>query len=434
MKVALINHGCAKNLIDSELLLGMLTDKGHSITLDENEAQIVIVNTCAFIHDAEEESVQSILRCCAEGKKVIVAGCLPQKHKKDLQKAIPEVSAFLGISDLEKIVSVVDKLSKSDETIYEISDKPFYKYPETTHRAQITVGASSYLKIAEGCHFKCGYCIIPKLRGDYVSRELKNIIAEANELVAKGVNEIVLIAQDTTSWGIDIYGKPSLPMLLKELDKIENLEWIRLMYTYPSLVDDELLEVIANSKKIVHYIDMPLQHSHPEVLKRMKRPVMDYEKLVNNIRKHIPDVVLRTTFITGYPAETEEEFEHLLNFVKKMKFDKLGVFEFCSEKGTYAYTLKNKIKASVKKQRRNKILEAQQKISLEINRSLIGKEIPVIIEGVVESENKAIARSFRDAPEVDGLVYINTDKELIPSDIVNVRITNANEYDLFAEY
>ena len=434
MKIALINHGCAKNLVDSELLLGLLADKGHSLTLDENEADIVVINTCAFIHDAEEESVQSILNSCAAGKKVIVAGCLPQKHKKDLQNAIPEVAAFIGISDLEKIAEVVDKVAKTDKAIYEISEKPHYKYPETTHRAQITVGASSYLKIAEGCHFKCGYCIIPKLRGDYVSRKLENIIEEAKELVQKGVAEIVLIAQDTTSWGIDLYGKPSFPRLLKELEKIENLEWLRIMYTYPSLVDDELLDVIAKSKKIVPYIDIPLQHSHPDVLKRMKRPVSDYRELVKNIRKHIPNVVLRTTFIVGYPGETEEEFEHLYNFVKDMKFDKMGVFEFCSEKGTYAYSLKNKIKKSVKKERREKLLEFQQKISLEINKSLIGKKLPVIIEAIVENENKVIGRTFRDAPEVDGLIYIDTDKDLAPTDVVDVLITDANEYDLFGKY
>ena len=433
MKIGLVNHGCAKNLVDSELMLGLLLDAGYEITLDDSEADIVIVNTCSFIHDAEKESVDSILEIAQSGKKVIITGCLPQKHKHELVDAIPEAVAFVGISDFPNIVDIIKKIKTGNENIYSVTDIPSYKYPENINRAQITAGSSSYLKIAEGCNFKCGYCIIPKLRGEFVSRSLENIVSEARKMADKGVSEIILIAQDTTSWGKDIYGKPSLPILLRELDKIENLDWIRIMYTYPSLVDDELLETIAKSKKIAHYIDIPLQHSHPDVLKRMHRPVMDYRKLIEKIRSYLPDCAIRTTFITGYPQETDEEFDHLYNFVKDIRFDKMGAFEFCSEKGTYASSLKGKIKASVKRERRTKLMTLQQQISLEINQSYIGKALPVLVEAVALDNNLVVGRTFRDAPEVDGLVYVETDKDINPTDIINVRIVGANEYDLFGE-
>ena len=433
MKIGLLNHGCAKNLVDSELMLGSLADAGYEITLDDTQADVVIVNTCSFIHDAEKESVESILEVANSGKKVVITGCLPQKHKQELAEAIPEAVAFVGIGDFPKIVDVIKRIEKNEKNIYEVSETPVYHYPENTKRQQITAGSSSYLKIAEGCNFKCGYCIIPKLRGDYVSRPLNTIVEEAKEMAKKGVSEIILIAQDTTSWGKDIFGKPSLPILLKELDKIDEIDWIRIMYTYPSLVDDELLEVMANSKKIVNYIDIPLQHSHPDVLKRMNRPSFDYRALIEKIRSYMPECAIRTTFITGYPQETDEEFEHLYNFVKDMRFDKMGAFEFCSEKGTYAHTLKGKIKSSIKKQRRKKLMELQQKISYEINQSYIGKTIPVIVEAVVVETNQVIGRSFRDAPEVDGMVYIETEQDLNPTDIVDVLITDADEYDLFGK-
>ncbi len=431
MKIALLNHGCAKNLVDSELMLGMLVDAGYEITLNDDEAEIVIVNTCSFIHDAEKESVQSILSVVAKGKKAIITGCLPQKHKKELYKAIPESAAFVGTGDLDKLIETVKKIEKEDEFIYEISDNPVYKYPETTNRQQITVGASSYLKIADGCNFKCGYCIIPKLRGDYSSRPIENIVAEAQAMAKKGVSEIVLIAQDTTSYGVDLYKKPSLSRLLKELDKIEELDWLRIMYTYPSLIDDELIEVITQSKKIVKYLDMPLQHSHPNVLKRMLRPAFDYRKLIEKIRAKIPEVALRTTFIVGYPGETEEEFEHLYNFIKDMRFDKLGVFEFCREKGTHAYKLENQIPAKIKAKRKKALMQLQQGISLDINKSLIGKTLPAIVEAIDEKNGQVIARTYRDAPEVDGLLYIDTKKDLMPTDIVQVKITDTDEYDLY---
>lgn len=432
-KVALINHGCSKNLVDSELMLGMLADEGIEITLDETKADIVIVNTCSFIHDAEKESVQSILQMVNENKKVIITGCLPQKHKEELKKAIPEAIAMLGTTDIKKIVEVVKKIdNKENDFIYEIAEKPQYIYPENVQRQQITIGSSSYIKIADGCNYRCGYCIIPQLRGEYHSRDIEHIVQEAKHLGEKGVAEIVLIAQDTTSYGIDIYGKPSLARLLRELNKIKEIDWIRVMYTYPSMIDDELIDAFAECEKVVKYIDMPLQHSHPEILRAMRRPVMDYEELISKIRTKIPDVALRTTFIVGYPGETDECFEDLYKFVEKMRFDRMGVFEFSKERNTVAYSLPHQVYAKVKKQRKNKLMQLQQRISKEINETFIGKDLPCLIEAITQ-EQTVIARSYRDAPEIDGIVYIETDRELIPGDIEKIKITCADEYDLYGQ-
>ena len=430
-KVALINHGCSKNLVDSELMLGMLAEEGIEITLDETQADIVIINTCSFIHDAEKESVQSILQMVNSGKKVIITGCLPQKHKEELKEAIPEAIAMLGTTDIKKIVEVVKKIdNKENDFIYEIAEKPQYIYPENVERQQITIGSSSYIKIADGCNYRCGYCIIPQLRGEYNSRDIEHIVQEAKHLGEKGVSEIVLIAQDTTSYGIDIYGKPSLARLLRELNKVEEIDWIRVMYTYPSMIDDDLIDAFAQCNKVVKYIDMPLQHSHPEILRAMRRPVMDYESLISKIRVKIPDVALRTTFIVGYPGETDECFEDLYEFVEKMRFDRMGVFEFSKERNTVAYSLPHQVYAKVKKQRKNKLMQLQQRISKEINETFIGKELPCLIEAVTQ-EQTVIARSYRDAPEIDGLVYIESDRELIPGDIENIKITCADEYDFY---
>jgi len=443
MKIALVNHGCSKNLVDSELMLGLLAEKGYEITLDETQANIVIVNTCSFIHDAETESVQSILKMIEAGKKVIVTGCLPQKHKEELKKAIPEVVAMLGTTDFHKIVEIVDKIKnciKDDEDttsciidneyISNVSQKPVYVYPENVERQQITVGASSYIKIADGCNYRCGYCIIPQLRGAYSSRKIENIVEEAKNLAQKGVSEIVLVAQDTTSYGIDIYGKPMLGRLLEQLNEIEGLAWIRIMYAYPSMLTDDVINRIATLDKVVKYVDIPLQHSHEEILNAMRRPAFDYEILVNKIRDNIPNVAIRTAFIVGYPGETEEHFEHLYNFVKKMRFDKLGVFEYSKEKNTVSYDMNGQVSDKVKKERYEKLMKLQQEISKEINESFIGKTIPCIIENF-NDEGQVIARSQRDAAEIDGLVYIDTQKPIVPGDIENVLITAADEYDLF---
>lgn len=428
-KIALVSHGCAKNLVDSELMLGLLSENGYGITLDEKDADIVIINTCSFIHDAEKESVDSILEMINDGKKVIIAGCLAQKHGEELKKAIPEISALVGTTDFTKIINVIKAIEDGKEYIEEVSNQPKYIYPENIKRQQITVGSSSYIKIADGCNYRCGYCIIPYLRGDYHSRKMEDIIAEANELVKKGVTEIILIAQDTTGYGVDLYKKPMLPELLRELNKIENLGWIRIMYAYPTQMTDELLDAIAECDKVVKYVDIPLQHSHPDMLKRMNRPSFDYVPMIENIRKRVPNVAIRTAFIVGYPGETEEEFEHLYNFVKEMKFNKMGVFEYSREKGTPSYSMKSQISKKIMKERYNKLMELQQGISKEINEGFIGKTIPCIIESFTD-DGYVIARSQNDAPEVDGLVYIKTDEQLVPGDIEDVKIIDCDEYDL----
>ncbi len=431
-KIALINHGCAKNLVDSELMLGLLCEKGYDVTLNENEADVVIVNTCSFIHDAEQESVQTILQMVNDGKKVVVTGCLPQKHKSELKEAIPEVCAMIGTSDLKEIVSVVEQVlnKQNDEYVSKISEKPDYIYPENVHRQQITMGSSSYIKIADGCNYHCGYCIIPQLRGVYHSRTIENIVEEAKELVAKGVTEIVLVAQDTTSYGVDIYGKLSLAKLLEELNKIEGLGWIRIMYAYPSNMTDELINAIAKLDKVVKYIDIPLQHYDEKILEAMRRPAFDYEVLIKKLRDRIPNVAIRTAFIVGYPGETDEQFNKLYEFVKRARFDRMGVFEYSREKNTTSYAMQHQVPKKLKHKRYKELMALQQQISFEINQQYVGKTLPCIVEGITD-EGVVIMRSQHDAPEIDGLVYAKSDRPVVPGDIEDVLIDTADEYDLF---
>lgn len=430
-KIALISHGCAKNLVDSELILGILTKNGYKITLNENESDIVIINTCSFIADAERESVHSILEMIEAKKKVIVTGCLSQKHAIELKNAIPEICAVVGTTDFTKIIDVINKV-ENGSYVQEVNPNPEYIYPEEIERQQITMGASSYIKIADGCNYRCGYCVIPYLRGNYKSRKLENIIDEAKQLVKKGVTEIILVAQDTTGYGIDIYNKPMLSELLKELNKIEGLGWIRVMYAYPTQMKDELLKTINDCEKIVKYVDIPLQHSHPEMLKLMNRPSFDYRPMIENIRNQIKNVSIRTAFVVGYPGETEEHFEHLCQFVKDMKFDRMGVFCYSREKGTPSYSQKPLVPKRVAKQRWKKLMEIQQEISLNRNQNFIGKTVPCIIE-CYSDEGEVIARTQYDAPEIDGIVNIKTDKHLVPGDIEFVKIISATEYDLIGE-
>lgn len=429
-KIALVSHGCAKNLVDSELILGILAQNGYEITLDENETDIVIVNTCSFICDAERESVHTILELIDAGKKVIVTGCLAQKHPEELKAEIPELAAVVGTTDFTKIIEVVKQIDKG--FVSEVSEKPEYIYPENVERQQITMGSSSYIKIADGCSYRCGYCIIPYLRGDYRSRKMEDIISEAKNMVKKGVTEIIIVAQDTTGYGIDIYKKPMLPELLRELNKIEGLGWIRIMYAYPTQMKDDLLTAIAECDKVVKYVDIPLQHSHPEMLKLMNRPSFDYRVMIENIRKIIPDVSVRTAFIVGYPGETEEHFEHLCEFVRDMKFDRMGVFCYSREKGTPSYSMKPQVPKKVAKARYEKLMEIQQSISYQRNRKFIGKLLPCIIE-CYSDEGEVIARTQYDAPEIDGVVNIKTDKHVVPGDIEMVRIVDATVYDLVGE-
>ena len=430
-KIALISHGCAKNLVDSELILGFLKQAGYGITLNEDETDLVIVNTCSFICDAEKESVHSILEMVEAGKKVIVTGCLSQKHASELKDAIPEICAVVGTTDFSKIAEIVEKV-ENGEYVNEVNKEPNFIYPENVERQQITMGASSYLKIADGCNYRCGYCVIPYLRGNYNSRKMENIISEAKALVKRGVTEIILVAQDTTGYGVDLYKKPMLAQLLKELNKIEGLGWIRVMYAYPTQMSDELLKTINECEKVVKYVDIPLQHSHPEMLKLMSRPSFDYRPLIENIRKLVPDVSIRTAFVVGYPGETDEHFEHLCEFVRDMKFDRMGVFTYSREKGTPSYSMKPQVPKRIAKARLRKLMEIQQEISKERNQKFVGKLIPCIIE-CYSDEGEVIARTQFDAPEIDGIVNIKTDKHVVPGDIELVRITGATEYDLVGE-
>lgn len=425
--IGILQFGCAKNLIDMELMLGLLVKNGYSYSLnpDDKKIKTVIINTCSFIADAEKECVSAIIDMINKGKRVILTGCLPQKHPEELPKLLPEITNFIGTCEYDKIIEAIE-----NKKYCNISETPKYCYREDIKREQITVGSSSYIKIAEGCYYNCGYCVIPKLRGKYQSRKMENIIQEARELANKGVSEIILIAQDTTSYGLDLYNKPMLAELLKELNKIENLNWIRVMYAYPTNFDDELMDAINNLDKVVKYVDIPLQHSHIDVLKRMKRPAIDYRKFIKKLRKKIKNVSVRTTFIVGYPEETEEEFEDLYNFIKEVKFDKVGVFEYSREKNTYAYSLKPQIKSAIKKKRRNKLMKLQKEISTNLNKNWQDKTIQCIIEEI-HSDGKIVARSYKDAPEVDGLVYIESNEYLTPGDIVDVKITKTTCYDMY---
>ena len=430
MKIAIIHHGCAKNLIDTELMAGKLIERGHEVTLDAyaTDADYIIVNTCSFIFDAEEESISSIFDMIDTGKRVIITGCLPQKHQKHLKKLISEAWGFIGTADIDKIADLIE----ADKEFYYVSEKPLCKYPENIKRAQITVGSSSYIKIAEGCNYSCGYCVIPKLRGKYISRPIENIVYEAKELANKGVNEIILIAQDTSCYGMDLYKKPSLDKLLYELDKIKNIGWIRVLYTYPTNFTNGLIKAYKEIDRVVKYIDIPLQHSHPDILKAMRRPVVNGLEFINKLRDEINNLAIRTTLITGYPTEEERHFEHLYNFVKEAEFDRLGVFEFSKEKGTYAYNLKPQVPKKIKAKRKDLILKLQKEISNKLNEKMIGKKIPSIIE-TIQSDGLAIARTYKDAPDVDGLIFINTDKVLIPGDIYDVEVTSYSDYDLYGK-
>lgn len=430
MKIAIIHHGCAKNLIDTELMAGKLIERGHEVTLDAyaTDADYIIVNTCSFIFDAEEESISSIFDMIDTGKRVIITGCLPQKHQKHLKKLISEAYGFIGTADIDKIADLIE----ADKEFYYVSEKPLCKYPENIKRAQITVGSSSYIKIAEGCNYSCGYCVIPKLRGKYISRPIENIVYEAKELANKGVNEIILIAQDTSCYGMDLYKKPSLDKLLYELDKIKNIGWIRVLYTYPTNFTNGLIKAYKKIDRVVKYIDIPLQHSHPDILKAMRRPVVNGLEFINKLRDEINNLAIRTTLITGYPTEEEKHFEHLYNFVKEAEFDRLGVFEFSKEKGTYAYNLKPQVPKKIKAKRKDLILKLQKEISNKLNEKMIGKKIPSIIE-TIQSDGLAIARTYKDAPDVDGLIFINTDKVLIPGDIYDVEVTSYSDYDLYGK-
>lgn len=448
MNILLVSLGCDKNLCDSEAMLGLLHENNYNITNDENEADAVIVNTCSFIHDAMEESINTILEM-AQLKKgrlkyLIVTGCLAERFKDEIFDEIPEVDACLGTSSFDRIIRVLKALEneKYPEVFADITVKPDGKvsvYDEldrlavTDTKRIITSGTfMGYLKIAEGCNKFCTYCIIPHIRGKYRSVPMDRLVKEAEYMASQGIKELIIVAQETTCYGIDIYGKKSLPELVRRLARIEGIEWIRLMYCYPEEIDDELIELFATEKKLCKYIDMPLQHSEDGVLKRMGRKTdkASIKAVVEKLRKKCPDISIRTTLIAGFPGETKEEHEALLEFIDETEFDRLGVFTYSREEGTPAAAFENQIDDETASGWRDEIMELQQEISLDKNMELAGTVQKVIIEGYSPEDNIYVGRTYRDAPNVDGMVFVECDYELISGTIVDVRIKEAGPYDL----
>ena len=438
MKILFVSLGCDKNLVDSEVMLGMLVDKGYTFTDDEADADIIVVNTCCFINDAKEESINTILEM-AELKKsgsckaLIVSGCLAQRYKEEIQTEIEEVDAILGTSAIDKIVETVDAVleGKHENHIEDINLTPVYG----KKRVVTTGGHFAYLKIAEGCDKHCTYCIIPKIRGNYRSIPMESLIAEAEQLVENGAKEIILVAQETTLYGLDIYGRRKLPQLLHELCKIKGLYWIRILYCYPEEINDELIQAIKTEKKVCHYLDMPIQHASDAILKRMGRRTNQTElrEIIARLRTEIPDICLRTTLITGFPGETEADHEELMNFVDEMEFDRLGVFTYSPEENTPAAEMEGQIEEEVKQRHQAEIMELQQEIAFEKAENMIGRTVDAIIEGKVADENAYVARTYKDAPNVDGYLFINTERELMTGDYVTAKVTGSNEYDIIGE-
>jgi len=437
-KVMIVSLGCDKNLVDTEKMLGILADEGCTFTDDEAQAQVIIVNTCCFIGDAKEESIQNILdlaRFKTEGKleALIATGCLSQRYQDEMLEELPELDGILGISAWHTIADVVREALEGKRPRNLMSTGVLNSH--TTKRLLTTGGHYAYLKIAEGCNKRCTYCIIPYIRGQYRSFPMEDLLQEAKNLASNGVKELILIAQETTVYGMDCYGRKALPELLTKLCEIEGIEWIRILYCYPEEITDELIAVMKKEKKVCHYLDIPIQHSEDTILKRMGRRTNRAEliSLVEKLRKEIPDIVLRTTLITGFPGETEEEFNNMVDFVDKMEFDRLGVFPYSAEEGTKAAEMDGQIPEDIKESRRDEIMALQQEISAEKEERRIGQEMSVLIEGYLYEDDIYIGRTYMDAPKVDGNVFVRAEEELISGDIVPVRITGANEYDLMGD-
>ncbi|MBO5424641.1 MAG: 30S ribosomal protein S12 methylthiotransferase RimO [Lachnospiraceae bacterium] len=450
MNILLVSLGCDKNLCDSEAMLGLLRDNNYNITNDEYEADVVIVNTCSFINDAMEESVNTVLEM-AELKKerlkyLIVTGCLAERFKEEIFDEIPEVDACLGTSSFDKIVEVIKTLeNKADndfcEESYLISNEQgkvsvfedLGRLPLVNSKRVITSGTfMGYLKIAEGCNKYCTYCVIPHIRGRYRSVPMEKLLEEAEYMASQGIKELILVAQETTCYGIDIYGEKSLTVLVEELAKIEGIEWIRLMYCYPEEIDDELIDLFAREEKLCKYIDMPLQHSEDNILKRMGRKT-DKESIktvIGKLRAKVPEIAIRTTLITGFPGETEEDHENLMEFIDEMEFDRLGVFTYSREEGTPAADFPDQVDGDIASTWRDEIMELQQEVSLDKNTELVGSIQKVIIEGYSPEEDVYVGRTYKDAPNIDGMVFVQCDYELISGTIVDVIINEAGPYDL----
>ena len=438
MNILFVSLGCDKNLVDTEVMLGLLASRGHQMVDSEEIADVIVINTCCFIHDAKEESIQTILEM-AEYKKagsckaLIVTGCLAQRYKQEIIDEIEEVDAVLGTTSYNKIVEAIDE-ALAGHTSVEMTDIDALPLVESK-RLVTTGGHFAYLKIAEGCDKHCTYCIIPKIRGNFRSVPIERLLKEAEDLVAQGVKEIILVAQETTLYGKDLYGEKSLHKLLRELCKISGLRWIRILYCYPEEITDELIQVIKEEDKICNYLDLSIQHASDGILKRMGRRTSKEQlvEIIGKLRKEIPDIAIRTTLITGFPGETQEQHEELMEFVDEMEFDRLGVFTYSPEEDTPAAVMSDQIPEDVKEDRQAELMELQQEIAFDLAEEMIGREVLVMIEGKVADENAYVGRTYKDAPNVDGLIFVESEEELMSGDFARVRITGALEYDLMGE-
>ena len=438
MRIMLVSLGCDKNLVDSEMMIGQLVERGYEFTDDETLADIIVVNTCCFIGDAKEESINTLLEM-AELKKtgslkaLIAAGCLAQRYREEIKTEIPEVDAIIGTMAIDKIVEAVEDTiaQKGGEYFRDINDTPVYG----KKRIVTTGGHYAYLKIAEGCDKHCTYCVIPKVRGRYRSVPMEVLVKEAETLAESGVRELILVAQETTLYGQDLYGKKSLPDLLHKLAEIDDIYWIRILYCYPEEITDELIQAIKAEEKVCHYLDIPIQHASDRILKRMGRRTTqaDLRAIIAKLRKEIPDICLRTTLISGFPGETEEDHEEMLAFVDEMEFDRLGVFAYSQEEDTPAAIMDEQVPEEIKEARRNELMELQQAIAFEKAEEMVGKVLTVIVEGKVAEDDVYVARTYKDAPGVDGYLFITTTANLLTGEIINVWVKDCNEYDLIGE-
>lgn len=446
MKIFFVSLGCDKNLVDSEIMLGLARDRGFELTNVEEEADVIVVNTCAFIGDAKQESIETILemaeyKMTGALKALIVTGCLAQRYKEEIYQEIPEVDGIVGSSSYDEIVSVIDRCIEGEKRVSVYKDLE-YMTETNTHRIITTGGTFSYVKIAEGCDKHCTYCIIPSLRGKYRSVPMERVLKQARELAENGVKELMLVAQETTLYGVDLYGKKYLPELLRELCKIDGIEWIRILYCYPEEITDELIQVMKEEKKICNYLDIPIQHGTDEILKKMARRTSKQEliDIVRKLRENIPDIVLRTTLITGFPGETEELHQELVEFIKEMKFERLGVFTYSKEEDTPAAKLKGQVTKKVKEARQRELMEVQQQIAFEHAENMIGKELEVMFEGKLPEEGDEpgeyvyIGRTYMDAPNIDGYIFVKVnDIEIMSGTFAKVKVVDANGYDLIGE-
>lgn len=438
MKIMFVSLGCDKNLVDTEMMLGMLSEKGYSFTDDENEADIAVVNTCCFIGDAKEESINQLLalgqkKTTGNLKGLIATGCLAQRYAKEIREDIPEVDVIVGTNAIDQIVQAIEdvNLHKKTDLLRDINEVPVFG----KKRVVTAGGYYAYLKIAEGCDKHCTYCIIPKVRGNYRSIPMDTLVKEAEALAKQGIKELILVAQETTLYGVDLYGEKKLPELLKRLCEIPGLYWIRILYCYPEEITDELIQVIKDEKKICHYLDIPIQHASDTILRKMGRKTSnsDLRNIIGTLRKEIPDICLRTTLIAGFPGETQEDHEQVMEFIDEMQFDRLGVFTYSPEENTPAAEFPNQIEEDQKEEWQGELMELQQEIAFDKAADMIGWEGYVMIEGKVADENVFVGRTYKDAPNVDGLVFVSSDEEFLSGDFVKVKVTGSYEYDLIGE-